>query len=121
MRRKLAALSTLFEYLSEANAVTHNPVRGVKQPTVESYEGKTPPLGDAETRQLLKLPAGEGLLQLRDRARHRCSSTTDCAVRKFARWQCRVSITAAAYGTCASTGKEARCETFPCILVPMNC
>lgn len=28
VRRKLAALSSLFEYLSEANAVTHNPVKG---------------------------------------------------------------------------------------------
>lgn len=26
IRRKLAALSSLFEYLSDANAVTHNPV-----------------------------------------------------------------------------------------------
>jgi integrase/recombinase XerD len=68
VRRKLAALSSLFEYLSEANAVTHNPVNGVKRPSVESYEGKTPALGDAQTRHLLKLPAGEGLQQLRDRA-----------------------------------------------------
>jgi integrase/recombinase XerD len=28
VRRKLAALSSLFEYLSEENAVTHNPVNG---------------------------------------------------------------------------------------------
>ena len=27
IRRKLAALSSLFEYLSDANAVTHNPVK----------------------------------------------------------------------------------------------
>jgi site-specific recombinase XerD len=68
VRRKLAALSSLFEYLSEANAVTHNPVNGVRRPSVESYEGKTPALGDAQTRHLLKLPAGEGIQQLRDRA-----------------------------------------------------
>jgi integrase/recombinase XerD len=67
VRRKLAALSSLFEYLSEANAVT-NPVNGVKRPTVDSYEGKTPPLDEAQTRHLLKLPTGEGLQQLRDRA-----------------------------------------------------
>ena len=41
IRRKLAALSSLFEYLSDANAVTHNPVKGVRRPKVESYEGKT--------------------------------------------------------------------------------
>ena len=68
IRRKLAALSSLFEYLSEANAVTHNPVKGVRRPKVESYEGKTPALGDAQARHLLKLPAGEDLKAKRDRA-----------------------------------------------------
>jgi integrase/recombinase XerD len=46
IRHRLAALSSLFEYLCERNAVTHNPVKGVKRPPVESYEGKTPALGD---------------------------------------------------------------------------
>jgi hypothetical protein len=32
IRRKLAALSSLFEHLCDANAVTHNPVKGVKRP-----------------------------------------------------------------------------------------
>jgi site-specific recombinase XerD len=68
IRRKLAALSSLFEYLSDANAVTHNPVKGVRRPKVESYEGKTPALGDAQARHLLKLPAGEDLKSRRDRA-----------------------------------------------------
>jgi len=68
IRRKLAALSSLFEYLSDANAVTHNPVKGVRRPKVESYEGKTPALGDAQARHLLKLPAGEDLKGKRDRA-----------------------------------------------------
>lgn len=68
IRRKLAALSSLFEHLSEANAVTHNPVKGVKRPKVESYEGKTPALGDAQARHLLKLPAGDVLKARRDRA-----------------------------------------------------
>lgn len=68
IRRKLAALSSLFEYLSDANAVMHNPVKGVRRPKVESYEGKTPALGDAQARHLLKLPAGEDLKSRRDRA-----------------------------------------------------
>ena len=38
IRRKLAALSSLFEYLCEKNAVTHNPVKGVKRPKVESHD-----------------------------------------------------------------------------------
>jgi integrase/recombinase XerD len=56
IRRKLAALSSLFEYLCEHNAVTHNPVKGVKRPKVDSYEGKTPALGDHQARQLLAAP-----------------------------------------------------------------
>ena len=41
-RRKLAALSSLDEYLCDRNTVPHNPVRGVTRPKVETYEGKTP-------------------------------------------------------------------------------
>jgi anaerobic selenocysteine-containing dehydrogenase len=56
IRHRLAALSSLFEYLCDRNAVTHNPVKGVKRPPVESYEGKTPALGDHQARQLLDAP-----------------------------------------------------------------
>jgi integrase/recombinase XerD len=68
VRRKLAALSSLFEYLCDQNSVPTNPIKGVKRPKVESYEGKTPALGDAQARHLLKLPAGDNLKALRDRA-----------------------------------------------------
>jgi integrase/recombinase XerD len=68
VRRKLAAISSLFEYLCERNAVTNNPVDGVKRPPVESHEGKTPALGDAQARHLLKQPEGSDLRTLRDRA-----------------------------------------------------
>ena len=68
IRRKLAALASLFDYLCEANAVTHNPVKGVKRPKVESYEGKTPALGDAQARALLDAPASDTLKGKRDRA-----------------------------------------------------
>jgi integrase/recombinase XerD len=68
IRRKLAALSSLFEHLCDANAVTHNPVKGVKRPKVESYEGKTPALGDGQARALLDAPGVETLKGKRDRA-----------------------------------------------------
>jgi site-specific recombinase XerD len=68
IRRKLAALSSLFEYLCDQNAVTHNPVKGVKRPKVESYEGKTPALGDHQARVLLNAPDPETLKGKRDRA-----------------------------------------------------
>ena len=68
VRHRLAALSSLFEYLCEKNAVTHNPVKGVKRPPVESYEGKTPALGDHQARSLLDAPDGVSLKGKRDRA-----------------------------------------------------
>jgi len=68
LRRKLAALSSLFEYLCECNAVVGNPVRGVKRPPVETYEGKTPAIGDHQARQLLEAPDPDTLKGKRDRA-----------------------------------------------------
>lgn len=68
IRRKLAALASLYDYLCECNAVTHNPVRGVKRPKAETSEGKTPALGDAQARRLLDAPPLETLKGKRDRA-----------------------------------------------------
>jgi site-specific recombinase XerD len=68
VRHRLAALSSLFENLCEKNAVTHDPVKGVKRPTVESYEGKTPALGDHQARQRLDAPDSASLKGKRDRA-----------------------------------------------------
>ena len=68
IRRKLAALASLYEYLCETNAVTHNPVKGVKRPRVDSYEGKTPALGDSQARELLEAPPIGTLKGTRDRA-----------------------------------------------------
>lgn len=68
IRHRLSALSSLFEYLCEKNTVTHNPVKGVKRPAVESGEGKTPAIGDHQARQLLEVPNGDSLKGKRDRA-----------------------------------------------------
>lgn len=68
IRRKLAALSSLYEYLCDRHAVTHNPVKGVKRPRVESYEGKTPALADGQARQLLDAPDAKTGKGRRDRA-----------------------------------------------------
>ena len=68
IRRKLAALASLFEYLCNQNAVLHNPVKGVKRPRVESQIGKTPALTNAQARQLLGAPPADTLKGLRDRA-----------------------------------------------------
>src|SRR5467141_1350193 len=68
VRHRLAALSSLFEYLCEKNAVTHNPVKGVKRPRADSGEGTTPTIGDHQARQLLAAPATETVKAIRDRA-----------------------------------------------------
>jgi len=68
IRHRLSSLSSLFEYLCEKNTVTHNPVKGVKRLAVESYEGKTPAIGDHQARKLLDAPVDDSLKGKRDRA-----------------------------------------------------
>jgi integrase/recombinase XerD len=68
IRRKLAAVSSLFDYLCERNAVVHNPVKGVKRPKANSYEGLTPALSDEQARMLLNAPSAVTLKGKRDRA-----------------------------------------------------
>ena len=68
IRRKLAALSSLFDYLCNRNAVLHNPVLGVKRPRSMNREGATPALGDHQVRALLEAPSPETLKGKRDRA-----------------------------------------------------
>jgi site-specific recombinase XerD len=68
-RRKLSAVSSLFDHLCNENAVTHNPVAGVKRPPVDCVsEGRTPALSDEQARALLRAPEGDGLKAVRDRA-----------------------------------------------------
>ena len=68
IRRKLSALSSLFDYLCERNAVAGNPVDGVKRPMANSNEGSTPALGDPQARKLLDAPPEDTLKGVRDRA-----------------------------------------------------
>jgi integrase/recombinase XerD len=67
-RHRLASLASLFEYLCEHNAVTHNPVKGVERPKTQSGEGKTPALGDHQARKLLAAPLDDTIKSKRDRA-----------------------------------------------------
>jgi integrase/recombinase XerD len=68
IRRKLAALSDLFNYLCEKNAVLDNPTHGVARPKEGANEGKTPALSDAQAAALLEAPQGDTLKSKRDRA-----------------------------------------------------
>jgi site-specific recombinase XerD len=68
IRAKLAALSSLYEYLCDRHAVPFNPVKGVSRPKIDSYEGKTPAVSDAQVRALLTAPKGNSIQAKRDRA-----------------------------------------------------
>ena len=61
-------MASLFDYLCEKNAVTHNPVKGVERPKTECGEGKTPALGDHQARDLLAAPGADTVKSKRDRA-----------------------------------------------------
>ena len=56
IRRKLSALSSIFDYLCDKNAVPHNPVKGVARPKEQTNEGKTPALNADQARRLLNAP-----------------------------------------------------------------
>ena len=45
-----------------------NPVKGVARTKVDSYEGKTPAISDAQVRSLLSAPERQTLKVIRDRA-----------------------------------------------------
>lgn len=68
IRRKLSAIASLFDHLCEKNAVTHNPVAGVKRPRSNNNEGSTPALCDLEASELLVFPDETTLKGKRDRA-----------------------------------------------------
>ena len=68
IRRKLAALSSLYAYLCDRNAVLHNPVLGVKRPRSMNRVGVTPALGDHQARLLLAAPPEGTLKGQRDSA-----------------------------------------------------
>lgn len=68
VRRKLAAVSSLFDHLSDQNAVDGNPTSGVSRPNEGANEGKTPAISDAQARRLLDAPVVTTLQGLRDRA-----------------------------------------------------
>ena len=68
IRRKLSALSDLFSYLCDKNAISEHPVNGVRRPKEGANEGKTPALSNEQVRQLLDAPDSNTLGGIRDRA-----------------------------------------------------
>ena len=78
IRHRLASLASLFEYLCDKNAVTHNPVKGVERPKTESGEGKTPAIADHQARKLLEAPQDDNNPQ-QARPRHSLHAAVSCA------------------------------------------
>lgn len=70
LRRKLAALCSLYAYLCDWNAVETNPVTGVARPTsaTATGEGATPAISAAQARTLLEAPDLDTLKGKRNRA-----------------------------------------------------
>lgn len=68
IRRKFAAVSSLFRHLCSKNIIQINPTATVKRPKVETYEGQTPTFSIDEVRALLKAPSPYELKGIRDRA-----------------------------------------------------
>ncbi len=68
VRRKLSALSSLFDDLLARGAVEANPVRGVERPVDEEGRHAAPVLTGEQARRLLDAPPGGTIKGLRDRA-----------------------------------------------------
>jgi len=68
IRRRLAALSSLFRHLVKHGAASRNPVVDVDRPAINRDEGSTAAFSKAEARKLLDAPPEGTLAGLRDRA-----------------------------------------------------
>ncbi len=68
IRRRLAALSSLFKHLVRHGAATRNPVVDVQRPSINREEGSTAAFSKIQARQLLDAPFADTVAGLRDRA-----------------------------------------------------
>jgi site-specific recombinase XerD len=68
VRRRLAALSSLFKHLVRHGAATRNPVVDVERPAINRDQGSTAAFSKAQVRKLLDAPPADTLAGLRDRA-----------------------------------------------------
>ena len=68
IRRRLAALSSLFRHLIDYGGAVRNPAREVARPAINRQEGATLAFSKVQARKLLDLPAEDTIAGLRDRA-----------------------------------------------------
>jgi len=68
VRRRLAALSSLFKHLVSHGYATRNPVADVSRPVINRTEGSTLAFSKSQARKILDLPPENSIAGLRDRA-----------------------------------------------------
>lgn len=68
IKRKMAALSSLFSHLVRHQLIRENPVREIPRPRVNQREGVTPAFSSSQARTILDAPDTTTLRGLRDRA-----------------------------------------------------
>jgi len=68
VRRRLAALSSLFKHLVRHGAAARNPVVDVVRPAINREEGSTAAFSKVQARRLLDAPPADTIAGLRDRA-----------------------------------------------------
>jgi integrase/recombinase XerD len=68
IRRRLAALSSLYKHLVRHDHAPRNPVGEVERPAINRDEGATAAFSKAQARKLLDLPSEDTIAGLRDRA-----------------------------------------------------
>jgi len=68
VRRRLSALSSLFNHLIEHHLTTSNPVGTIKRPKTNRRTGVTKAFSAEQARAILDAPAGDTVADLRDRA-----------------------------------------------------
>src|ERR1700722_10158266 len=68
IRRRLAALSSLYKHLVRHGHAPRNPVGEVERPAINRDEGSTLAFSKAQARKMLDLPAEDTVAGLRDRA-----------------------------------------------------
>jgi len=68
IRRRLAALSSLYKHLVRHGHAARNPVGEVERPAINRDEGSTFAFAKAEARKMLDMPAEDTVAGLRDRA-----------------------------------------------------
>lgn len=68
IRRRLAALSSLFAHLVRYDVVERNPVREIERPQINRREGSTLAFSKAQARKILDAPDAQTIPGIRDRA-----------------------------------------------------